>query len=226
MIDLKLSFQVNSENNSLNVTDTTVWPADGTNRNEVMLHLFCSRELGEITTDEIAVPDTVPQTVSSWAFTPPIDGYYKVILLALPAFNPLSAYAKNRLVDFDGVVYVSLKEIVEGTSITAENCWKPVSLISDILALSSFVGSSYLVAHYLKDDQVNSCVAEKALAYAKKACGCADTCSMIEDYFWTNLYHTAALYSFGFGDYSMAGQFLGSAQLRCGTAESSPCNCN
>lgn len=226
MIDLRLSFQPSPDGKNLVVSDQTVWPSDGVARDAVRLHLFAVRVLGETNQHEIFLGNTDSVNVVSWTLENSKDGYYKVLALAVPAHNPLTGYVKNDLVSSDEKVYKAVKTLVSGTSITADNCWIEVTNIDEAMALTSFPNSSYFIAHYLRDDDTNKCVGEKAMAYAKKACGCADLCSQIEDYHWTTIYHAAAIYSFGFGDYSEAGKLLGAALDRCGTTESSPCNCH
>lgn len=226
MIDLKLSFQPGSDGKSLIVADQTVWPSDGVERSAAHLHLFVFRELGETVVEETFEPNANTSNVVSWTKAEAKDGYYKVILLSSLSYIPSNSYPKNSLVTYEGKLYRAAKDLVAGTSLTSENCWYEVTKLDQVLDMTSFPDSSYLIAHYLRDDDTNKCVGEKAIAYARKDCGCSDTCSQIEDYHWTTLYHAAAVYSFGFGDYSESGKLLGAALNRCGGAEKSPCNCH
>jgi hypothetical protein len=227
MIDLKISFQKSSDGKILTVKDETVYLPAGPFRTAVNLFLFATRGLGVDVIDEELIPDKNTKLVKNWVLGQSSDGSYKVVFLAVFDFNPGSDYAKNRLVGFEEKLYLASKDITAGTPITAENCWHQVTKLSQILEMTSFPFSAYSVSHYLKDQETTTLLGQKAIVYARKSCGCENTCAQIEDYHWTKIYHEAAVYSFGWGQYRESGAFLGMALKRVGdSSKDKPCNCH
>jgi hypothetical protein len=227
MIDLKISFQESSDGKTLTVEDQTVYLAAGPFRTAVNLFLFGTRSLGTDVIDEQFSPDKNTKLVKKWTLEPSPDGSYKLVFLAVFDFDPALDYTKNSLVAFENKLYLASEDITAGTLITAENCWYQVTRLSQILEMSSFPLSAYLISHYLKDKQTATLLGQKAIVYARKSCGCEDTCAQIEDYHWTKIYHEAALYSFGWGKYRESGSFLGMALKRIGeSSKDKPCNCH
>lgn len=223
MIDLKLSFQKNEGNTKLTVTDTTDWQGSGIVRTEKRLFLFLLN--GSVLTSSIA--NAITLNVTSWESTDPIDGVYKALLISAVPYSILVPHIKNSLVEYNEKLYIAIKEIEAGEVIEGSSCWKEVTDPELIFSLTSFPNFSYTIGYFFSDDHLNICVGKKAIAYAKNDCNCTDTCSMIEDFSWTQIYHTAAVYAFGFGDYKDAGKFIEMANSRCANqGTSSPCNCN
>lgn len=223
MIDLKLSFQKNESNTKLTVTDITNWQESGIVRTQKRLFLFLLN--GSVLTSSIANASTL--NVTSWESTDPLDGVYKALFVSALPYNILTSYIKNSIVEYNEKLYIAIKEIEAGVEVEGSSCWKEVIDPDIIFDLTSFPNFSYTIGYFFNDDHLNVCVGKKAIAYAKNDCGCTDTCSMIEDLAWTQIYHTAAVYAFGFGDYKDAGKFIEMANSRCGIqSASSPCNCN
>lgn len=222
---MKLSFVPGLEG-GLTVSDSTAWPSGGTARSAVRLHLFMERRLGEKLSGENAVPNTGTELVSSWLLAKAPDGCYTVLLFAVPPHDNGAAYPKNALVSLEQKLYRASANVAAGTAVVEASCWKEVTGAEELLSMSGFPNAHYLVARYFRDEETRRCLGEKALAYAQKSCGCSDVCSQMEDYHWTLVYHSAAVYSFGFGDYPGSGKLLGAALDRCGSAPGSPCNCH
>lgn len=227
MAELKISFQLSADGKNITVRDNTDWPTGGFERSALNLFLFAelfrhSSELVSITSPYDA------KNVSSWVLANAKDGVYEFLMLALPDYNPLLPNQKNSLVLFEGKVYASLKDLAEGVTPLSPNCWKEIISIKDVMSLTSFPNSHFVIGHYFKDSDTNNCIGEKAIAYTKQDCGCKDKSSMTEDYYWTSLYHAAAVYAFGFGEYRESGEFLSMAIQRCGVSEAGkePCNCH
>lgn len=222
-MELKISFQKNEANTRLSVSDNTDWQASGVSRTSRRLFLFLTNGKNKVT----SVPNANTENVSVWEVENPDDGVFKALFLAVLPYSILNPYLKNSLVEFNEKLYIATKDLSEGKAVEDSTCWKEVTDPSVIYALTSFPNFSYTIGYFFSDDKVNTCIGQKAIAYAKEDCGCSDRCSMIEDFAWTQIYHTAAVYAFGFGDYKDAGKFLAMANSRCADqGTSSPCNCN
>lgn len=173
-----------------------------------------------------------PTSVSEFLVKLDKDGYYKILLVSASQHDGANPYFLDHVVygttDSHTGLFVAIDQNVPAnTELSDPYFWQPVESI-EYFPLLSETGTDYLCQDHVHDLMSRVCIAEKAIRYAKEPCDCPDE-TLTKDYFWSLLFHHAAVYSTAFNEPKESGFFLDQVIDRCtnGSAlEKEDCGCH
>ena len=181
---------------------------------------------------EKVIPNAIATAATEWKVTTDKDGYFQILLVSASDHNLTIPYILDQVVygstDSHTGLFVSMDaNVPTGTLLSDTYFWVPVEKIEDF-PLLVVNGTDFLCKDHVHDLMSRVCIAEKALKYAGNPCDCPDE-TMTKDYFWSLIFHHAAVYSAAFSEFKESGKFLDKVIDRC-TNGSAPdkedCGCH
>jgi hypothetical protein len=212
------------------VQDVSTWgsPSRASQKLVCLVDQFESNKFESVA----VVPNNSAVSADQWTVKIDKDGYYKILLVAAVNHNPSISYTQDQVVfgtvdDFTGLFLSIDAHVPVHTELSDTYFWSPIEKIEDYPFLQNS-GSFYCILDHIHDLNSRICIAEKSIKYAGNPCECPDE-KLSKDYFWSLIFHHAAVYSAAFCEFKESGKFIDQVIDRCtnGSAEDEhDCGCH
>lgn len=165
------------------------------------------RSEGEVTAIEVDnVPvDATPLNIAKWNINPERDGYYRLLFILAPLFNPNALYLPGRVVFYDGKFYTTPVGS-DGELINDTYFWKEITKPSEYPFLAESAGAYFGLLDYLHTLYSEIFLAQKTVDFVSESK--EESPNAVKDYVWRDALYKAANYQAGFGDFTKAGELI------------------
>lgn len=155
---------------------------------------------------EVVPEDATPLNVASWNISLHRDGYYRLLFILAPLYNPALNYQTDDVRYYQGDFYKAKNNPDTGDSITNSEFWDKIEKPSDYPLLSQNAGVYFGLLDYLHTVYSEKCVPQKTVDFVTN--GEYESVSDLKQEILRNATLKASVYKAGWGDFNKAGYLM------------------